>query len=66
MGRRLVATQAWKTLWLVTVLNTYGGRSATEATVESPATMSRNQERKIPDKQRASIGQKHGAARRTP
>ena len=64
--RRLVAAQAWKTLWLVTVLKTYGGRSAIEATMEPPATKSRNQVVKIPDEQRTSIGQRDGAARGTP
>ena len=64
--RRLVAAQAWKTLWLVTVLKTYGGRSAIEAIMEPPATMGRNQEAKIPDEPRASIGLRDGAARGTP
>ena len=62
----LVATQAWKTLWLVTVLEAYGGRSATEATMEPSVTVSRNQGAKIPDERRASIGQRDGAARGTP
>ena len=63
--RGLVATQAWKSPWLVTVLETYGGRSATEATVEPPATKSRNQEVKIPDG-RLLTGQWDGAMRGTP
>ena len=63
---RLVATQAWKSPWLATVLEAYGGRSATEATMEPPATKGRNQRAKIPDEQRASIGQRDGAARGTP
>jgi hypothetical protein len=63
--RRLVATQAWKSPWLVTVLETYGGRSATEATVEPPATKNRNQEVKIPDG-RLLTGQRDGAMRGTP
>ena len=63
---RLVATQAWKSPWLATVLEAYGGRSATEATVEPSDTKSRNQEAKIPDEWRASIGLRDGAARGTP
>ena len=63
---RLVATQAWKTLWLVAVLKTYGGRSATVATVEPPDTKSQNQRARISDKQRASIAMRDGAARGTP
>jgi len=47
--RRLVAAQAWKTPWLVTVLKGYDGRSATEATMKPPATKSRNEGAKIPD-----------------
>ena len=65
MGR-LVATQAWKTLWLVTVFERWEARSATEATMEPPVTKSRNQGAKIPDERRVSIGQKDGAARGTP
>jgi hypothetical protein len=45
----LVAAQAWKTLWLVTVLGRWEARSATEVTVEQPDTKSRNQGAKIPD-----------------
>ena len=63
---RLVATQAWKTLWLVPVFGCWEARSATEATVEPPVTLSRNQEAKIPDERRVSIGLKYGAARGTP
>jgi len=44
-----VATQAWKTPWMVTVFGRWEARSATEATMEPPATMSRNQVAKIPD-----------------
>ena len=46
---RLVAARIGKTLWLVTLLEAYGGRLAIEATVEPPATNSRNQQVKIPD-----------------
>ena len=64
--RRPVATQAWKTLWLVTVFERWEARSATEATMEPPTTKSRNQTAKIPDDLKASIGQRDGAARGTP
>ena len=37
-----MAARAWKSPWLVTVLDAYGGRLAIEATIEPPATMSRN------------------------
>ena len=57
-----MAAQARKTPWLVTVLGRWEARSATEATVEPPATMSRNQEVKIPDERLASIGQRDAAA----
>ena len=50
--RRLVAARARKTPWMVTILNVVGGRSATEATIEPPAAMSRNQGAKIPEKRR--------------
>jgi len=53
---RLVAALAWKRPWMVTVLEAYGGRLAIEATMEPPATMSRNQGAKIPDERLASIG----------
>ena len=46
---RLVATQAWKSPWLVTVLERWEARSATEATMEPPATVSPNQRSEIPD-----------------
>ena len=46
---RLVAARVWKSPWLVTLLEAYGGRLAIEATVEPPATNSRNQQVKIPD-----------------
>jgi len=42
----------------VTVLEAYGGRLAVEATMEPPATVSRNHGAKIPDEWRASIGLK--------
>ena len=63
---RLVATQAGKSLWLVTLFERLEARSATEATVEASDTLSRNQGAKIPDERRASIGQSYGAARGTP
>ena len=47
-------------------MEAYGGRLAIEATVEPPATKSRNQEAKISDERRASIGLRDGAARGTP
>ena len=47
---RLVAAQAWKSPWLVTVFGRWEARSAIEATMEPPASMSRNQGAKIPDK----------------
>ena len=47
---RLVAAQAWKSPWLVTLLEAYGGRLAIEATVEPSVTVRRNQRAKIPDK----------------
>jgi hypothetical protein len=40
---RLVAARAWKSPWLVTLLEAYGGRLAIEATMEPPVTVSRNQ-----------------------
>jgi hypothetical protein len=60
-----------KTLWLVTVLKPYDGRSAIEATVAPSAIVSRNQRAKIPDGRRlagrrASIGLLDGAVRGTP
>ena len=63
---RLVATQAWKSLWLVTLFGRWDARSATEATMEPPATKSRNEEAKIPDERRASIRLRGGAARGKP
>ncbi len=68
---RLVATQAWKSPWLVTVFGCWEARLVTEATVEPPAIVSRNQVAKIPDGRRrtgrrASIGLLDGAARGTP
>jgi hypothetical protein len=46
---RPVAAQAWKSPWLVTFFGRWEARSATEATMEPPATKSRNEEVKIPD-----------------
>ena len=63
---RLVAAQAWKSPWLVTVLERWQARSATGATMEPPVTMGRNQGAKIPDERRASIRLRDGAARGTP
>ena len=57
---------AWKTPWLVKVFGRWEARSATGAIMEPPATTSRTQGAKIPDGQRASIGQSDGAARGTP
>lgn len=51
---------AWKSPWLVKVLETYGGRLATETTMEPPATKSRNEEVRIPDERRVSIGRGMG------
>ena len=64
--RRPVATQAWKSPWPVAVFRRWEARSATEATMEPPATKGRNQRAKIPDEQRASIAMRDGAARGTP
>jgi len=55
---RPVAARVWKSPWVVTVLEAYGGRLAIEATMEPPSTVSRNQRSKIPDERRASIGLK--------
>jgi len=44
-----VAPQAWKSHWLVTILEPYDGRSASEATVEPSATKGRDQGAKILD-----------------
>ena len=63
---RPVAARAWKSPWLATLLARWEARSAIEATMEPPATKSRNQVVKIPDEQRTSIGQRDGAARGTP
>ena len=49
MAGMQAATQAWKTPWLVKVLGRWDARPATEATMEPPAAMSRNQGAKIPD-----------------
>jgi hypothetical protein len=66
-----VAALVWKRPWLVTFLEAYDGRSASEATMEPSSTVSRNQVAKIPDERRltglrASIGMGHGAAMGTP
>ena len=63
---RRVATQAWKTPWLVTLFGCREARSAIEATMEPPATKRGKQEAKIPDERRASIAMRDGAARGTP
>ena len=59
----LVAARTKKSLWLVTVFERCEARSATEATMEPSATMSRNQGAKIPDEgagfYRADVG-RHG------
>jgi len=64
--RRLVAAQAGKSHWLVTIFGAYDARSAIEATGKPSAIVSRNQGAKIPDERRASIGLGYGAARGTP
>jgi hypothetical protein len=51
---------------MVTLFEKWEARSAIEATMEPPATKSRNQEVKIPDGRWASIGLKDEAARGTP
>jgi hypothetical protein len=48
---------AWKSPWLVTVLEAYGGRLAIEATMEPPVTVSRNQRSKIPDERERGASQ---------
>jgi len=53
---RLVAARVWKSPWLVTLLQAYGGRLAIEATMEPPVTVSRNQRLKIPDKREKGAG----------
>ena len=53
---RTVAERAWKSPWLGTLLEAYGGRLAIEATMEPPVTVSRNQGSENPDEPRASIG----------
>jgi len=68
---RPVAARVWKSPWLATVLEAYGGRLAIEATTEPPVTVSQNLGSEIPDGRRytggrASIGQSNGAARGTP
>ena len=51
---RLVAARVWKSHWLVTLLEAYGGRLAIEATVEPPVTVSRNRGRKMPVRERTA------------
>jgi hypothetical protein len=63
---RPVAARNWKSPWPVTLLEAYGRRLAIEATIEPPASECRNQGTKFPDEQRASIGQRDGAARGAP
>jgi len=46
---RPVAALAWKSAWLVTLLEAYDGRSAIEATMEPPVTVSRNQGLQTPE-----------------
>ena len=53
---RPVAARAWKSAWLATVSEAYGGRLTIEATIEPPVTVSRNQGSENPDEPRASIG----------
>ena len=53
---RLVAAQALKSPWLVTLLEAYGGRLAIEATMEPPVTVSPNQRSEIPDKRGKGMG----------
>ncbi len=55
-----------KSLWLVTLFGRWEARSATGATMEPSVTQNRNQGVKIPDEQRALIGQRDGAASGTP
>ena len=53
---RLVAARVWKSPWLVTLLEAYGGRLAIEATVEPPVTVSRNQGSKTLDEREKGAG----------
>ena len=55
---RPVAARAWKSPWLVTVLEAYGGRLAIEATMEPPVTVSRNQRSEIPDEREKGAGRR--------
>ena len=48
---------AWKSPWLVTLLQDYVGRSATEATMEPPVTVSRNQGSKSASEQGNGLSQ---------
>ena len=48
---------AWKSPWLVTILEAYGGRLAIEATMEPSVTVSRNQGSKIPDEREKGASQ---------
>ncbi len=45
---RPVAARVWKSPWMVTLLEAYGGRLAIETTMEPPVTVSRNQRSRIP------------------
>ena len=47
---------AWKSPWLVTVFEAYGGRLAIEATMEPSSTVSRNQGSEIPDEREKGAG----------
>jgi hypothetical protein len=53
---RPVAARVWKSPWLVTLLEAYGGRLAIEATMEPPVTVSWNQRSKIPDEREKGAG----------
>jgi len=46
---RPVAALAWKSAWLVTLLEAYDGRLVIEATMEPPVTVSRNQGLQTPE-----------------
>jgi hypothetical protein len=57
----------WKTNWLATVLGRWDARSATEATIETPAAVSRNRGAEIPDEMGGLLsGRGMGAARGNP
>ena len=63
---RLVAARAWKSPWLVTVLEAYGGRLAIEATMEPPVTQGGYSGAKIPDAWRGFYRAEGDAGRGTP